>query len=435
MRLRLPAAVLLLCVWSSLLAQTSAQSPDNATAPAQSAPQTKPPKPPPANAAITGTVFCSDTHHPARGAVVMAQPIPKSGHPDTDPTNTSTSRVGMDGTYTIKHLRPGDYSIIALLPGYISPLDDLSLDQANNDTEMRARLARNGIVSIGNDETAHFDVTLERGATISGRVLYDDGAPATQITLNLEDVNAKPPASNATPGVDVGMIGVPNVSAGAFVRSFFLHQSQGTDDQGNFRISGIKPGTYRVAATLSTGADTSDPEEGLELLLGAVASPRSLRVYSGDTLHKNAAKTYNLRAGDEVNGIEITIPVYAFHRVEGHLTTLDGHPILTADIALTDTSDDSFALRARLARDGSFVFPEVPAGNYKLAVSGAKIGTGAENLPENFPLDPGNLHDIRSFADTTTTILVKDADITDLSIQLPDTKPTANQSPSTATSQ
>ena len=289
MRPRLLVAVFCLCVSSPLFAQTPDQPDDDAPPPsAQSIPQIKQPAPPPATAAITGTVFCSDTHRPARGAVVMAQPMPKSGR--TEPNiNTGTSRVGIDGTYTIQHLQPGDYTVVALLPGYLSPFDDLQVNQIEGDeTQMRALLARNGIVSLRNNETARLDVTIARGATISGRVIYDDGAPATQVILNLEDVNAKPAPKPATTGNDD--LDMSNMSAGVILRGFFLHQSQGTDDQGNFRISGIKPGTYRLAA--AQPADTLTGGDGAGIIFGVIGDRKSVRIYAGNTLHKNAAKTY-----------------------------------------------------------------------------------------------------------------------------------------------
>ena len=433
MRPRLLAAVFLPCVFFPLAAQTPAAS-ANQTPPPQAAPN--PPKQPAATARITGSVFCNDTHRPARGAVVLAQRLPKDGHVDINP-GTGMTRVGMDGTYTIGHLQPGDYTIVAFLPGYISPLDDLPINNTNdNDAEMRARLARNGVISVRNNETAHLDATLERGATITGRVLYDDGAPATQVVLNLEDVNAKPASKSARPGND--NIDMPDIDAGTLVRGLFLHQSQGTDDQGNFRISGVKPGTYRLAALPAVTGESSDPSEAIFLggIIGGVGDVRSIRFYSGDTLHKNAAKKYDLRAGDEVNGIEITIPVYAFHRVEGHLTTLDDRPVVSAGLLLTDTSDDSFVLRAQPSRDGSFIFPQVPAGTYKLAVANAISGTLPENFSENYPaaapIQPGYLPNMQSLADKTTTVLVKDSDITDLSIQLQNAPPAPNQPTATS---
>ncbi len=429
MRLRLLAAVLLLYVSSPLLAQTPSGSSDDAPAPAaQSTPEIKPPKPPPATAHITGIVLCDDTHRPARGAMVMAFLIPKSG-PFQPNIGSSMARVATDGTYSVDHLTAGDYTVIALLPGYLSPFDDVALNE-NFDIDKalsRETLTHNGIVSIRDDETAHMDLTIRRGGTLSGRVTYSDGAPATQTTISIEDVNAKPkPRTSPNPNGDQAMTADPVINAGGFLRSVMLHQSQGTNDQGDFRISGIKPGTYRVAATLPPTNINADAE-GLNIILGLPSDTGSLRIYSGDTLHKNAAKTYDLRPGDEIGGIDITVPAYIFHRVQGQLSTLDGRPIFVGTLTLTDASDDSFVLHAMPARDGTFVFPEVPSGTYKLAVSEARLGKLPDGIPEGMPVQAPILQNARAFADKTTTVLVKDSDITDLTVQLQNDPPAPAQ--------
>ena len=293
-----------------------------------------------------------------------------------------------------------------------------------NDTSARAVLINNGVVSARNGQTSRFDITILRGATVSGRILYDDGAPAAEVVLDLEDVNAKPAAKKpVATGDDASDLA--GVSAGSVVRGVLLHQSESTDDQGNFRISGIKPGTYRILAALALPTDPSDLDF-FSLLLGGAAKPGSLRIYSGDTFHKKAAKTYDLHAGDNVNDIAITIPVYAFHRVEGHVTSLDERPIVSAGITLTDAADDSFVLQAHPARDGEFIFPAVPAGTYNLAIIGAKSGTAPDGY--DGPIEAQiPLQNAQSFADKTTSVIIKDDDVTDLSIQLQPAAPTPNQ--------
>jgi hypothetical protein len=433
MRPRLLIAVFLLCCATSLLAQTTDDTANTAQPPTQSTPPTNPPKPPPATAHITGTVLCDDTHRPARGAMVMALRIPKSGAVQPNITS-SMARVATDGTYSVDHLTAGDYTVIALLPGYLSPLDDVPLNDSFDieKTDNREAFTRNGVVAVRDNETAHMDVTIRRGAILSGRVTYSDGAPATQTSIYIEDVNAKPtPKTPPNPGGDQGMGATPMINAGSFFRSFMLHQNQGTNDQGDFRISGVRPGTYRVSAILPS-PDSGSDAEGLSIIFGIPSDSRSLRIYSGDTLHKNAAKTYELRAGDDISGIDITIPAYIFHRVQGQLTALDGRPIFTGALTLTDASDDSFVLHTSPAHDGTFIFPEVPAGTYKLAVTGAKLGTIPDGIPEGMPVQAPMLLNAQAFSDTTTTILVKDSDITDLSIQLPTAAPSSNQPASTA---
>src|SRR6202000_648798 len=120
---------------------------------------------------------------------------------------------------------PGDYALLAILPGYLSPVDDMLVGELNDgagEKTLHDRMARSRGGTVRNT-AATLDLTLERGAAVSGRVLYSDGSPATQITIDLESTEAKP--SPAAKPED-------NISMGAMMRLIFTHQSANTDDLG-----------------------------------------------------------------------------------------------------------------------------------------------------------------------------------------------------------
>src|ERR1700760_613168 len=114
------------------------------------------------------------------------------------------------------------------------------------------------------------------------------------------------------------------------------------------------------------------------------SDPSAVRVYAGDTLHQKAARTYDLRAGEEISGIDITIPLEAFHSVRGHLSSVDGRAINMGDLKLTDPGDDAFSMSTKLHRDGSFTFPSVPSGTYTLSTTNARIGEMPGDLPAQY---------------------------------------------------
>jgi len=405
----LPVLAFGLCSFS-LLAQDEPQQPPPPRRPA-------PPKPPKPTGSIHGTVFCADTHRPARGAFVMVMGMPSSsgsGEAHNNGARESTGRTGMDGSFTIPNVTEGDYGIIALLPGYLSPFDQLSEDDFQGQSmpaAMTKLLGQEGTVHVTGHQTATHDITLTRGASISGQVLFSDGSPASQANLDIENINAK--TSKPKPGD-------PDINFAALMRTMLTHQTNSTDDEGHFRISGIPPGTYRIAAisasTLDMGEGSDD--EGMAMFSGLLTDRNALHVYSGDTLHKNAAKTYELRAGDNLAGVDITIPLSAFHQVRGLLSAVDGRPVNNATLTLTDTADDTLSFNAKPAADGVFSFPSVPSGTYKLAATDAHIMVIDANVPPETPLRFAPKHPASAFADGNTTLIVKDSDLLDVTFPL-----------------
>jgi hypothetical protein len=383
------------------------------TAPPKSAAENKGTKPPAPTGRITGTVVCADTHRPARGAMVLVGPVSPTDGNNGGGLGSGMARVGMDGTYTLEHLPRGEYSVIAILPGYLWPADELISDMVEEmRTAKHKSLASLGTVTIAGSETEEHDITLERGAAVSGRVMFSDGAPASGVTISIEDVNAKKVAGDKQREAQMGA---------SMMRRMFVHESMDTDDQGHFRISGFKPGTYRVVAipSLSSEGDTNDGEAaGLSLLLGGAANPAALRVYSGDTLHSKAAKTYELRSGDEVTGVEITIPLNAYHRVGGTLTAVDGRAINKATVTLTDTGDDSVSFESDVADDGSFSFGTVAAGTYTLAAKNATIAVRMDGQNPEIPMRFAQKKTTNAFADGSMAVIVKDSDVPDVSLTL-----------------
>ncbi len=379
---------------------------------------------------ITGHVLCDDTHRPARGAFVLLVPVPAPGSRGIPPGATTTmNHVGSDGTYSIEHLPPGEYTVLAFFPGYLSAADDVLAEQIEHEAPQtsldRDLFLPNGTVSLRGTETANFDISLHRGAAISGRVLYSDGAPAAQITLVLENTAAKPPK-------DPAKTQEQEMNA-ALSRRVFTHQNFSTDDLGYFRLAGLQPGKYRLAATQDSSAPTEGGGDidGMGLLFTGLADPHALRFYAGDTPHRAAAKVYELRAGDEVNGLEITLPTDALRQVRGTVTAKDGRTINIGDLTLTDNSDPTLVFDAKLQQDGTFLIPQVPAGNYTLAASNARIGEPGKT-PAGTPAQFAPLKPTHAFADGSLTLLVKDNDLTDVSLTLDEVPMPKDTGPSPA---
>jgi hypothetical protein len=334
-------------------------------------------------ARITGHVVLADTQDPARNAVVLLTSL--------DTQNRQFQRVGLDGTYLFEHVVPGEYIIIPYLDGYLSPFDKLTLTPA--DTTIAALFEKivvaQGSLKVGAQGTQTFNISLELGATVSGRVLYSDGSPAIQVSIELQNTADPNPRS-----------GSPHIQLGDIARSEFVHSAPETDDQGHFRIAGIRPGTYRIAAVQLQKLPMQPDETLVRSILGA------LRFYTNDTVHPGSAKAYSLAAGQELTGLDIRIPLDGFHSVEGKAIAQDGRPITSAEVTITETSDPSLYFLA-VVSDGSFRFDRLPPGTYKATVPYGNIAPAGGEVTAAFGMG-------------STSFTLKDKDLTGLILTLPE---------------
>ncbi len=289
----------------------------------------------PGTATVAGRVFCADTQKPARFALVRLQAV-ESGQPRGGVTTT-----GADGSFSLSSVSPGDYYVDVTLAGYIEPLrghgtDLQQLPPAERD-RLLAQLTR---ISVQANQPVTSQVTIYRGATISGTVLFDDGSPAASLQVQPS------PAQ-------------PDAAVGNQVSTTTARRLTGTptDDRGQYRITGLADGVYTVSVL-----------------------PRSLfPIYYGNTIDAHNAKKVELHGSDEAAGVDIQVPANGMHRVTGVVIAAgDGHPvaraILRLQIAAGDGADAGSAGEASIAAisaaDGSFTFSAVPDGSFILETSG-----------------------------------------------------------------
>jgi hypothetical protein len=337
-------------------------------------------------ACVTGHVILADTHKPARNAVVLLTSL--------DGQNRQFLRVGFDGTYHFDHVVPGEYIVITYLDGYLSPFETIPVSPGDRSiAQLFARIvAAQGSLKVGAEGTQAFDVSLERGASISGRVTYSDGSPATQVGVELQDIAG--PSSRP---------GSPYIQLGDIDRSEFVHTSFETDDRGRFRIAGIRPGTYRIAAVQLQEEPSQWPEP--DSLFRSIAG--AIRYYTNDTIHPGLAKAYKLAAGQELDDLTIRVPLKGFYNVQGEVLAQDGRRMTGADVTATDVSDPAVWLTA-IVHDGSFRFDRLPPGTYKLTTPYGNMAPAGQ-LPAE------------TFGASETTFTVKDKGVTGVALTLPST--------------
>lgn len=284
---------------------------------------------------VTGTVYCSDTQKPARFVSIRLQPLNSQG------VRGGMAITGSDGSFRITGVQPGDYYADVSVPGYLQPLRGAARDVQELSPAERDRL--NSLltrVSVTAGGTASVQVTIYRGATISGSVSFDDGSPAAGIPVRaMSAVNATGSGSFAT-----------------------------TDDRGHFRLNGLSDGTYLVAA-----------------------SPRTLfPIYFGNTIDRSKAKKLEVRAGEEVSGTDLIISSGGMHRVSGVvMSRQDGLPVSRPVLQLRLNSTDGNSITTIGGADGSFSFSAVPDGSFLLQVL-----SGGTGVTESVEVNGTDLNDL-----------------------------------------
>jgi hypothetical protein len=375
----------------------------------------------PVRGSVTGHVVCGDTRSPARGARVMLLPAAifnRKGQQSEGNLQPLMSVTGLDGSFFVPHVAPGEYFVAVFAAGYLSPLDGIAATSgemgADAEKAIGEQLRANApIANVTGTDSARIDIELQRGAVLSGRVVYADGAPAGQMRVTLQNTDEP---KTKTPQGDT-------LDFGTMLRMMVLQQSPLTDDQGHFRLAGIPPGKYRLA--VPQPINSSLQEEMFASFNTALTRAGGLTIYSGDTVHQKAAKVYELHPGDTIDGIEITLPLNGLRAITGIAAGKDGAPLGSGSLDLTDTSDRTIAFHSTVHAGGEFRFSGIPEGTYELKCSNGRI---FENQPpddigvDNMQFLDQQFKATRAFAESTQAVVVETTDIENLVVTPPDTK-------------
>ncbi len=316
------------------------------------------PQPVPDYGAVTGHVYLAGSNLPARFVQVALQPIDVQTPKDlpsgrTVPTAFSVYETDLNGSFALGRVVPGTYYLVIKSPGTLSPLAAFSLAELQHpDEETIKRIAASvPAVTVAPGATSTVTLTLQRGASLSGSIRFDDGTPYAQAGVSVQRREAG------------GKWASPRAS-----------ESYATSDlEGHWEIGGLPEGVYRVQVDLSV------QERHQNALLANSSSSwsntvTSLPIYEGDTPREREAKTVTLEAGQSLPDQDITIPVSKMHAVTG--TVVDartGQPLNKGRVAL-NFADDGKEL-APVPIDSEtllFTLPFVLEGTYKLSTKDAR---------------------------------------------------------------
>jgi protocatechuate 3,4-dioxygenase beta subunit len=273
---------------------------------------------------IRGRITAADTGKPLRRARVNVRPDRSEGF-----TRPVTATTNSRGEFEVAALAPGWYLVDATRAGFVS----VSFGQRRADERGQSVQVRAGTPS------ERIDIALPRGGVLAGRVVDDLGQPY--------------------PGVRVDALAL-RYSEGK--RQPAVVGVSTTDDLGNFRMSGLAPGSYYVAAT-STETWRNEKKE-------TIGYPSTYYPAGG----ADQAKAITLAASEQRTDLQIALQAGRTVRISGRVVREGGEPVPGAGVSIAYSYPgvimSAGARIVRAAADGSFQINDVPGGVYSVSSGG-----------------------------------------------------------------
>ncbi|RPJ70496.1 MAG: carboxypeptidase regulatory-like domain-containing protein [Acidobacteria bacterium] len=318
------ALSLCLLAWS---AGATPQPPDRGQRPTRDAA----PRAVAGTASLTGRVAAADTGRGlSRARVAVSSPDLREGF---------SALTDQDGRYTISGLPAATYTISASKTGFVMLSYGASRSQRSG---TRVRLAQG-------QELKDIDIRLPRGGVLTGRVYDESGEPVVRAVvraLRFQYVQGE--------------------------RRLTQMGSGESDDRGQFRIYGLLPGTYVVAASVR-------PEPALREGAEERATLSFAPTYYPGVSAVAEAAPIALGVQQEVPTVDFLLQLVPTARVSGSVSSPAG-PVGGSSVTLV--AEDPFGagpgpgttFGARVMEDGTFTVTGVAPGRYHAVARGTPMG-------------------------------------------------------------
>ena len=288
------------------------------------------------NGRLSGRVVLDGANTPIAGARVMLMP---SARPTGGPFRMPPAAItDSNGQFTFDSIPAGEYRIDAQRTGYAPPRPDFGPPQA---------------IQIAAGQSVTIELRLKKGAVIAGRVLDESGAP-------LSDIRVMP----------MRRLGPRNGSADRLVPAPVsgMSASMQTNDLGEFRLVGLPPGEYFVAAMRSPDGF------GGAAVAPTASGPALTTTYYPGTIDQSAAQPIAITEGDTKGNIEfrmLTVPAF---NVSGRVVDEQGQPVAHAMVMMVSEGRGNAVFFGPIGGgqsddDGRFTVRQVPAGSYRVSAS------------------------------------------------------------------
>lgn len=299
---------------------------------------------------------------PARRAVVSLVPV--------DGGDGLSTVTGDDGRFVLRRVPAGRYALVAQKPAYIT----------THYGATQPGRAGVSIVVAGGSAVEGLRIDMPRGAVITGRLTPTEGASIRGIRVL---------------AIPVGQL----AARGRFdtrARPFY------SDDRGVFRIYGLLPGDYLVAALPPAGSgqvERRTPDEYDEIVRaltrrggrpGGTGADRLISAgqverlgyapsYYPGTAIAAEARPIHVSAGEVRDGVDMPLTMLAMSQISGTVVGIDGRPTREVQLSIAAHGPPLPLSVAAALRptppdaEGRFTISNVPPGDYTLTARGGGV--------------------------------------------------------------
>ena len=269
------------------------------------------------------------------------------------------------GRFVVSSLPAGRYNIVASRKGWV-PI--------SYGARAPGRPGRS--IAVADGERVTVTMQLSRTGAITGAILDQNGQPPPLLTIRVFRYGYSP--------------------AGERTLVFAPGNSWGPDERGAYRIYGLAPGDYYIAATAASFFGDSntelhltsdvDVQDALRAVQSGPATPLTDVVQRGVTLapmfypgtaNPAQATPVTVRAGEERAGIDFTVQYVSSARISGAVQIPEGMKPETVRLNLVNSNppvaDFGFSgmRTANLKADGTFEFIDIVPGEYSIGAHGS----------------------------------------------------------------
>ena len=326
------------------------------------------------SASLSGRVIDEGTGAPISSARVIL--FAQTANAPTRPIQAITDQ---DGRYTFEDVAPGRYRVDVQKSGLVP--------RANPGRAPAVTLAAGQFVDDWN-------VPVQRGGAIAGRILDPFGEPLVDITVRAQAIATSPRP------VDPPAQGFQGLRPQVFQ----------TNDLGEFRIFGLAPGEYVLAAS---------PQQRFGFQNLSIDTTLLASTFYPGVSETAAAQTIIVIAGETVGGVEFRLLTTAGFKVSGVVVDQTGAPVAGAMVMLRGDPRSAVAIMGPVGQsssdaNGRFVLANVPSGSYSAMVIPTFVSrTNGGDSVESSGISSGGPQAARA---DPIAVVVADADVDGVTI-------------------